>query len=149
MANRDGAELPLWEANGDAANKDDAGFLCNSDDKESACNAGDPSWIPGMGGNDNTLQYSCLKNSMDRGTWVHKESGTTEQITHNRHAQVFLLFFFSQFNSLCWSHCQRQVDGLRILPFQLLLSDCQMLSQCLYTEGFSQNPIELLCLSGL
>ena len=41
--------------------------------KESACNAGDPGSIPGLGryprgGNDNPLQYSCLENSMDRGT---------------------------------------------------------------------------------
>ena len=42
--------------------------------KESACNAGDTSLIPGLGrspggGNENPLQYSCLKNSRDRGTW--------------------------------------------------------------------------------
>ena len=42
--------------------------------KESACNAGDPSSIPVLGrspreGNCNPLQYSCLKNSMDRGAW--------------------------------------------------------------------------------
>ena len=24
---------------------------------------------PGGGGHDNSLQYSCLENSMDRGTW--------------------------------------------------------------------------------
>ena len=35
------------------------------------------------GGHGNPLQYSCLENSMDRGTWqaiVHRvaESGTTE-----------------------------------------------------------------------
>ena len=40
--------------------------------KESACNAGDPGWIPGSGrssgeGNSNPLQYSCLENPMDRG----------------------------------------------------------------------------------
>ena len=40
----------------------------------SACNAGDPGCIPGSGrspgeGNGNPLQYSCLKNSMDRGAW--------------------------------------------------------------------------------
>ena len=45
-----------------------------SDGKESACNAGDPGSIPGLGrssgeGNGNPLQYSCLKNSMDRGAW--------------------------------------------------------------------------------
>ena len=45
--------------------------------KESACNAGDTgdvSSIPGSGrspgrGNGNLLQYSCLENSMDKGTW--------------------------------------------------------------------------------
>ena len=42
--------------------------------KESACNAGDPSAIPGTGrspgeGNVNPLQYSCLENLIDRGAW--------------------------------------------------------------------------------
>ena len=45
--------------------------------KESACNAGDTgdaNLIPGSsrytgGGNDNSLQYSCLENPMDRGVW--------------------------------------------------------------------------------
>ena len=45
-----------------------------SDDKESACRAGDPGSIPGSGrspeeGNGNPLQFSCLENSMDRGAW--------------------------------------------------------------------------------
>ena len=40
--------------------------------KESVCNAGDLGSIPGLGrlprgGNDNPLQYSCLKNHSDRG----------------------------------------------------------------------------------
>ena len=56
-----------------------------SDGKVSACNAGDPGLIPGLGrspgeGNGNPLQYSCLENSMDRRAWwatVHgvKQSG--------------------------------------------------------------------------
>ena len=40
--------------------------------KESACNAGDTGdmgSIPGMGRNDNPLQYSSLKNPMDLGAW--------------------------------------------------------------------------------
>ena len=42
--------------------------------KEFACGAGNMSLISGLGrspreGNDNPLQYSCLENSMDRGTW--------------------------------------------------------------------------------
>ena len=51
-----------------------------SDGKESACNEGDSSLIPGLrrspgGGNGYPLQYSCLENPMDRGTWwaiVHR-----------------------------------------------------------------------------
>ena len=50
------------------------GFPHSSIGKESACNAGDPCSIPGSGispgeGNGNPLQYSCLKNPMDRGAW--------------------------------------------------------------------------------
>ena len=50
------------------------GFPGGSDDKESACNAVDPSSIPGWGrspreGNGSPLQYSCLGNPMDRGAW--------------------------------------------------------------------------------
>ena len=58
----------------------------------SACNAGDPASVPGSGrspgeGNGNPLQYFCLENSMDRGTWesivhgVGKESAMTEHIS--------------------------------------------------------------------
>ena len=48
------------------------GFPDGSEGKESACNAGDPGLIPGLGrspgeGNGNPLQYSCLENSKDRG----------------------------------------------------------------------------------
>ena len=47
------------------------GFPGDSDGKESACNAGDPGSIPGLGrspgeGNGDTLQYFCLENCMDR-----------------------------------------------------------------------------------
>ena len=49
------------------------GFPGGSDSKESACNAGDLGSIPESErspeeGNGNPLQYSCLENSMDRGT---------------------------------------------------------------------------------
>ena len=52
----------------------ESGFPGGSDGKESACNAGDSGLIPGLGrspgeGKGNPLQYSCLKNSMDRGAW--------------------------------------------------------------------------------
>ena len=45
-----------------------------SDGKASAYNTGDLGVITGLGsspgeGNGNPLQYSCLENPMDRGTW--------------------------------------------------------------------------------
>ena len=57
-----------------------------------AGDVGDKVSIPGSGrspggGNDNPLQYSCLQNPIDRGTWQgysprgRKEPDTTEQLT--------------------------------------------------------------------
>ena len=56
-------------------------------DKESACNAGDLGLIPGSGRstgeeNANPLQYSCLKNPMDRGAWWATVHGVTK-VGHN------------------------------------------------------------------
>ena len=66
--------------------------------KESACNAGDPGSIPGLGrspgeGNGNPLQCSCLENPMDRSLagyslWGRKKSDMTERLT-------LLLSFFT------------------------------------------------------
>ena len=49
-------------------------FLGGSEVKMSASNAGDRGSVPGSGrspgeGNDNSLQFSCPKNPMDRGAW--------------------------------------------------------------------------------
>ena len=57
----------------------------SSGGKESVCNAGDPGSIPGSGrsprqGNGNPLQYSYLKNPMDRGAW----RATVHQVTKRR-----------------------------------------------------------------
>ena len=80
------------------------GFPCSSVGKESACSAGDPGLIPGLGrypgeGNGNPFQYPCLEKShgpKSRGggggspggaeetggsPWGPKESGTTGQLT--------------------------------------------------------------------
>ena len=50
------------------------GYPGGSLGKESTCNAGDPDSILRLGrspgeGNGNLLQYSCLRNPMDRGAW--------------------------------------------------------------------------------
>ena len=57
-----------------------------SDGKESVCNAEDPGLIPGSEkspgeGNGYPLQYSCLKNSMDRGAWQATVHGVTKSWT--------------------------------------------------------------------
>ena len=65
--------------------------MCSNNNygKESACNAGDPGSIPGLGrflgeGNGNPLQYSCLENPMDRGAWwakVHRVAKSQTRLT--------------------------------------------------------------------
>ena len=66
-------------------------FPGGSDSKKSACSIGDESLIPGSGrspgeGNGKALQYPCLENSMDRGTWLAivlgvAKSDMTERVT--------------------------------------------------------------------
>ena len=61
-------------------------FPGGSDNKESACNAGDPGSIPGSRrspgeGNGNPLQYSCLENLMDGGTWQATYHGVAKSRT--------------------------------------------------------------------
>ena len=67
------------------------GFPRSSVGKESACSAGNPGSIPGLGrspgeGNGNPLQCPCLENHGQRSLegyipWGPKESGTTERLT--------------------------------------------------------------------
>ena len=54
--------------------------------KASACDAEDPSSIPGLGrspgeGNGNPLQYFCLENPMDRGAWQATVHGVAKSQT--------------------------------------------------------------------
>ena len=62
------------------------GFPRGSEVKASACNSGDLGSIPGSGrfpgeGNGNPLQYSCLENPMDRGTWWATVHGVVKNRT--------------------------------------------------------------------
>ena len=68
-------------------------FPGGSEGKESACNAGDPGLIPGLGrspeeGNGNPLQYSCPGNPMDGGAWraiVHRISKSRTRLSDFTH----------------------------------------------------------------
>ena len=65
-------------------------FPGGSDGKESACNAGDLGWISGSGRSPggehgNTLQDSCLENSMDGGAWQAIVCGVAQ--SHSKQAK--------------------------------------------------------------
>ena len=67
-------------------NKHKLGFPGSSDGRESACSAGDPCSIPGLGrspgeGNGNPPQYSCLENPMDGGAWKATVHGVAKSQT--------------------------------------------------------------------
>ena len=78
---RTSCEMPGWMKHklgsrllGGISITSDKGFPSGAEVKASACNVGDLGSIPGSGrspgeGNGNPLQYSCLKNPVDRGAW--------------------------------------------------------------------------------
>ena len=75
-----------WRVLGLAGCKLLHGFPDSSLGKESACTAGDPGLIPGLGrspggGQGNPFQQSCLENPMDRGAWQATVHGVTESLT--------------------------------------------------------------------
>ena len=87
------------------------GFPGGSEDKESACDVGDPGSIPGLGrssgeGNGNPLQYSCLKNPQGQRSLVGyspqggKELDTTERL-HTQSGFLRLMFTI-HFSFLIW-----------------------------------------------
>ena len=62
------------------------GFPGDSDNKESACYAGDLGSIPGSRrspgeGNGNLLQYTCLESPLDRGAWWATVHGVAKSRT--------------------------------------------------------------------
>ena len=82
------ARRPAWKEKKSALGSK-MEFPGGSDSKDSAYNAGDPSLIPGLGrfpreGNGNPLQYSCLENPMNRGTWWATVCGVAESDTTER-----------------------------------------------------------------
>ena len=91
-----------------------------SDGKESTCNVGDLGSVPGFGrspggGHGNLLQYSCLKNHMDRGarwTAVHgvakSQKRLSDQAQHSTNAFHWTLHLWNDIRFLggknFWSH---------------------------------------------
>ena len=86
------------------------GFPAGSDGKESACNAGDLGSIPGLGrspgeGNGNPLQLLSLhgefhgqRSLAGYSPWGHKESDTTERLTHTHTHTLSIWVYFTHNN---------------------------------------------------
>ena len=77
------------------------GFSGSSAGNESACNAGDPGSIPGLGsfpgeGIGYPLQYSCLDNPHGQGSlvgyslWGRKELDITERLSPAQHINIYI-----------------------------------------------------------
>ena len=77
-------------------------FPSSTEGKASACNAGDLGSIPGLGRspgerNDYPLQYSCLRNPMDRGAWWATVHGS-QTVRHDSTTNTFS----GDKTLLCW-----------------------------------------------
>ena len=84
------------------------GFSGGSDSKESACNVGDPSSIPGSKrfpgeGNGYPLQYSCLENSMNKGAWL----ATVHGVANNWTIKKAECWGTDDFKLWCWGKLLR------------------------------------------
>ena len=87
------------------------GFPRSSVGKESACSAGDPGLIPGLGrspgeGNGNPLQHSCLENPIDRGarsTTIHGVARVGHDLATKSASSPFHLAYVFRF-SVCFCY---------------------------------------------
>ena len=96
-------------------------FRGGSNGKVSARNTGDPGSIPGLRslgeGNGNPLQYSCLKNSMDRGTWWATVHGVAKS---QRRLSDFTFFHFLSFwTESIWGNFVTRKLGLSVHPCRI------------------------------
>ena len=108
--------------------------------KESACSAGDPGSIPGLGrspgeGKGYLLQYSGLENS----PWGRKESDTTERLSHT-HTHTHTLPVLPLYSSLC--HLLRillhwlftQIFDVQSHNFRITTLNTTQMTPCCYTR---------------
>ena len=102
-------------------------FPCSSVSKESACSTGDLGSISGSGrspgeGNGNPLQYSCLKNPMDRGAWQatvhgvprvgHDLATKPPPIPKEINPEYSLERLMLRLKLQCFGHMMRRADSL-------------------------------------
>ena len=118
---------PAWDIKEEMFERLDIGngLPSGSDDKESACNAGDPGLTPRSGrspgeGNGNPLQYCCLENPMDRGAWwatVHGVAKSQTQLSNWVYMQRPLMYWPGSYLSHFQFH---SCHHLLVTPIQVL-----------------------------
>ena len=122
----------------------DSGFRNGTGVKNPPANARDVGSIPGSGrsngvGNDNPLQYSCLENSIHRGTWQGLES-----------IESILLLLLSRFSRvrLCATPWTQPTRLLRPWdsPGKNTGVGCHFLLQCMKVESESEGAQSCLTL---
>ena len=100
------------------------------DNKESACNAGDPGSISGSGrslgkGNGYPLQYSCLENPVARGAWQAAIHGVKKSQTRlsTQHTHTHTHTHTSSCYSFGTKFLQYDVELQYLTFFKLLLEN--------------------------
>ena len=112
------------------------GFPGSSAGKDSACNVRDLGLIPGLGRssgeeNGNPLQYSCLENPMDRGTWKVMLHRVTKSQPKLRWLSMHTLCEMSSYHPISlgfWKLLPR--EGLYSAPGILLSDGCMTCKLC-------------------
>ena len=107
--------------------------------QESAGNAGDPGSIPGSGtspgeGNGNPLQYSCLKNAVNRGAWWATVHGIA-RVRHDLATKPPIRFTSGR---LCSKRTRRR--GVRCLGGPLLVMKAAQQRQLGPSEAAGRQP---------
>ena len=133
------------------------GFPDDAVVKNLPANAGDTGeegLIPGSGrfpeeGNGNPLQYSCLEDSMDRGTcpwspWSHKEVDMTQQLsTHAVYFNECIMRLKACYSP--WGHSVQHDQATENRGFSSLQFSCSVTSNSLQPHG--PQHAKLPCLS--
>ena len=107
------------------------GFPNSSDDKESACNVGDLGLITGSGrcpgeGNVYPLQYSCLENSMDRGTWQATDSKELDMTERTNPLSINLAFIEGLLYATWYQHLASGQPSISVSLICKMWFDCKM-----------------------
>ena len=96
-------------------------------------------------GNGNPLQYSCLENSMDRGSWLATVHGVSKCQTllsdeHTcTHTEILLSHKKERNNAIC-----SNVDGLRLLYWVKSERERQIPYDITYMRNLKYDPNELI-----